>query len=169
MTGIGHRETPSAIAPDSPESMAAVRKLMRWDPFLDVDVAKVARDAEALFTPAFDVLETEGCYAFLADLPGVREQELEVSWAAGRITISGTREPEALGEGADFYALERTFGRFVRSFSLPASALPEKTSATLQDGVLRVLVPKTPADQQPARIPVQGGLAQQDGQESLSR
>jgi HSP20 family protein len=125
---------------------------MSWGPFLDLDVAKVARDCEPVFTPTFDILETEGYYAFLADLPGIRRDSLEITWTAGRITIAGAREPETLAEGADYYALERTFGCFSRSFSLPAGARADRTSATLKDGVLTLLVPK--ANGQPSRIPV---------------
>ncbi|MGA2082184.1 MAG: Hsp20/alpha crystallin family protein [Holophaga sp.] len=135
------RHKKPASAPSAP-----VRRLMGWDPFLDQDVAKVAREADPVFNPSFDILETHSCYVFLADLPGVRGEDLEITWTAGRITLTGTREPEPMGDEADFYALERTFGRFSRSFTLPAGACPDRTSATLKAGVLTVRVPKAPAD-----------------------
>jgi HSP20 family protein len=125
--------------------LAGLRKLMNWDPFLDRDVAKVAREAEPVFSPSFDILETAAAYVFLADLPGVRREAVQVAWAPGRLTVSGTRDAEPSGEGADYFALERTFGAFSRSFHLPAGACPERASATLQDGVLTVQVPKVPA------------------------
>ena len=157
MARIWHRNTSSPVRPKTWGSLAAIRKLMNWDPFLDLDVAKVAREAEPVFTPAFDILETSRCYAFQADLPGVRQENLEITWDAGRITISGVREPNPMGEGADYYALERTFGSFTRSFGLPGGVAPDRTSATLKDGVLTVLVPKDPPERT-GRVPVQDGV-----------
>jgi HSP20 family protein len=157
MARIWHRKNTTSVRRGLAEPLPAIRKLMNWDPFLDLDVAKVAREAEPVFTPSFDILETGGYYAFLADLPGLRQEDLEVTWTAGRITIAGAREPEALGEGADYYALERTFGRFSRSFSLPAGVCVDKTNAMLKDGVLTVLVPKDPAGR-PGRIPIQDSI-----------
>jgi HSP20 family protein len=135
------------------------RRFMNWDPFLDLDVAKQAREAKPMFTPTFDILEHPGGYVFLADLPGLRPEHLDITWTDGRITVAGTREPEAQGEGADYYALERTFGSFSRSFSLPAGMNADQASAELRDGVLTLLLPKASAGS--ARIPVQGGQAHQ--------
>jgi len=135
------------------EDLEAVRRLMDWHPLLDANVAKLARESEPRFTPAFDILETTGYYAFLADVPGIREEDLEITWTLGRITIAGLREPEATGQDADYYALERTFGRFSRAFNLPAGACADRTHATLRDGVLTVLVPKAESVQ-PGRVPI---------------
>ena len=138
--------------------MGTVRQRLDLAPLVDIDVVKVAREAGPVFSPTFDVLETADCYGLLADLPGVRQEDLEVTWTAERIRIAGRREPEPLGEGADFYALERTFGRFARSFSLPAGACVDRTSAVLKDGVLTVLVPK-PSVSAPIRVPLGVRLA----------
>lgn len=153
MSKVWRRRKFPRVARKPSEPMAAVRRLMNWDPFLDLNVAKLAREAEPVFAPAFDILETAEYYAFLADLPGVRQEDLEVAWAGGQITIAGVREPESLGEGGDYYALERTFGRFSRSFRLPAGVCADKTSAMLKDGVLTVLVPKEQAGGM-GRIPI---------------
>lgn len=153
MTRTWHRKHPRPPMRTG-GSLAGIRRLMHWEPFLDRDVARVAREAEPVFHPNFDVLETAECYAFLADLPGVARDRLEVAWSAGAITVSGIRDPEPLGQGADFYALERTFGAFTRSFSLPAGAQPDQAQATLKDGVLTVVVPKLPAGAA-GQVPVQ--------------
>jgi HSP20 family protein len=128
-----------------------------WEHFLDLDVARVAREAEPVFVPAFDILETDRFFGILADLPGIRQEDLEITRTASRITVAGVREPESWGDGANYYALERTFGVFSRSFSLPAGACPDQTCATLKDGVLTVMVPKTPALES-SRIPLQDAI-----------
>jgi len=139
------------------EPLAVLPKRVDWERFMDLDVARAAREVPPAFIPTFDILETDGYYGVLADLPGIRQEDLEITRTASQITVTGVREPEAWGEGADYYALERTFGGFSRSFNLPAGACAEQASATLKNGVLTVMVPKHP-QHQASRIPLQDAI-----------
>ena len=157
MAKTWHRKSRGHKPAAGAESLVVVRKLSEWERLLDLDVTRVAREVEPVFVPTFDILETDGFFAILADLPGIRQDHLEITRTASRITVTGVREPEPWGEGASYYALERTFGGFTRSFRLPAGACPDQTCATLKDGVLTVMVPKTP-QLQPSRIPLQDAI-----------
>ena len=157
MAKTWHRKSMRSRPTTAAESLLFVRKLSEWEHFLDLDVTRVAREVEPVFVPTIDILETDAFFCILADLPGIRQDHLEIVRTAGRITVSGLREPEHWGAGASYYALERTFGRFSRSFSLPAGSCPDQTCATLKDGVLTVMVPKTP-QLQPSRIPLQDAI-----------
>jgi len=98
------------------------------------------RNAEqwANFTPAIDIEEKDGTWHITADLPGLRKEDVKVEFHDGVLTISGERVKEAKGEGRYF---ERSYGRFVRSFNLPATVDAEKIDAKYENGVLHLSVP----------------------------
>jgi HSP20 family protein len=83
----------------------------------------------------------------------LQEKDIEVQLDGNRLTIRGKRETEQRQPGHTYYAYERSFGSFARSFTLPASADGEKCTASLHDGVLTVMVPKK-AKEQPKTIAV---------------
>ena len=130
--------------------------LMNWDPFGEMESMR------ASFSPSVEVKETKDAFTFCADLPGLKEEDLDISIMGNRITISGKREEEQRKEDDRFYAYERSYGTFSRAFTLPNSADLEKVSAELKDGVLRVMVPKKP-EVQPRRVSLGGGGSQQMG------
>jgi HSP20 family protein len=126
--------------------------LLRWDPAREELVAPWAGE----FVPRFDVKETKDAFVIQADLPGVKEQDIEVSQRGNMLTISGKREEEQRDEGDQYYALERSYGSFSRSFTLPESADAEHVTAELKGGVLTVTVPKRP-EAQPKKIAIGKG------------
>ena len=97
------------------------------------------------FAPAFNIKETKDGFVFKADLPGIKEEDLEVTSTGNRVTISGKREAEKEEKDDTFYTYERSFGSFTRSFTLPDSADASHIKAELKNGELTVAVPKTPA------------------------
>jgi HSP20 family protein len=105
------------------------------------------------FAPNFDVKETKESFLFKADLPGVKESDLEISHSGNRLTISGKREAEERKDGDNYYMVERTFGSFQRSFTLPESADVEQVKAELNGGVLSIVIPKRVAAQ-PRKVSV---------------
>jgi HSP20 family protein len=134
----------------------------RWDPFrvmdaflrfdpLRMDDGLLARGGE--FTPRFDVKQTKDAFVIKADLPGVKEEELDVSLTGALLTISGKREAERRESDETYYAIERSYGTFTRSFSLPDSVDGEHVTADLKNGVLTVVIPKKP-EAQPRKIAV---------------
>lgn len=127
-----------------------MRDLMRWDPF--AELAPLA-GREAAFAPAFEVKESGDAYLFKADLPGIPEEDLEISLTGNRLTVSGRREEEKREEGERFFAYERSYGSFSRAFTLPEGVDPEHAEAELANGVLTVSVPKRP-ELKPKKIEV---------------
>jgi len=110
---------------------------------------------ERAFAPRFDVKETRDAYVFTADMPGVRDDDLEISVTGNHLSISGRREEEERQDDEQYYAYERSFGTFTRNFSLPDGADPERVSADFKNGVLRVSVGKRP-EVQPRRVSISG-------------
>jgi HSP20 family protein len=131
-----------------------MREMLRWE-------GEPLADYRA-FAPTFDVKETKDSYVFRADLPGVKDKDLDVQLTGSRLTIGGHREEEKREQGETYYATERSYGSFSRSFTLPEGTDAERVSAELKDGVLQVVVPKKP-EVQPKRIEIgKGGDAAKD-------
>ena len=105
------------------------------------------------FMPQFEVRETDDAYIFRADLPGVRDEDLEITLAQSRLTISGHREMEQRNEQDRYYAVERAYGSFTRTFTLPTDVDPNRVEAELRDGVLNLRIAKSP-EQQPKKVQV---------------
>ncbi len=95
-----------------------MRDMLRWDPFREVEAVLGPGDVRG-FAPTFEVTETKDAYLFRADLPGVQEKDLEISLTGTRLAISGHREQERHEQSDTFYASERAYGSFTRSFTLP--------------------------------------------------
>jgi HSP20 family protein len=131
-----------------------MRDLLQWDPFRELSRG-VAGGAVTGFLPSFEVKETKDSYVFKADLPGVKQEDLNISLTGNRLTISGQRNEEKKDEGETHFVYERSFGSFSRSFSLPEGIDAEHVQADLKDGVLNVVVPKKP-EVQPKRILIKG-------------
>ena len=129
----------------------AMRDVFRWDPFRELEA--VAAGDYGLFAPSFDVKENKEGYVFRADLPGVKEDDLEIALTGNHLTISGKREQEKHEQGDTYYASERSYGSFSRAFTLPDGTDGENVKAELKNGVLQVVVPKKP-EVQPRKIAI---------------
>jgi HSP20 family protein len=99
----------------------------------------------AEFAPAFEVKETKDAFVFKADLPGVKESDLEVSVVGNRLTLAGKREAEKEEKEETYYTFERTYGSFSRTFTLPSQLDTANVKAELKGGELTVIVPKEAA------------------------
>ena len=130
-----------------------VDTLLRWDPFR-YDTGLRASGVE--FAPRFDVKEVKDAYVIKADLPGVKQDAVEVSVNGSLLTVSGRREEEQRNEGEQYFTFERSYGSFSRSFALPDTADAQNVSADLKDGVLVIQVPKRP-EAQPKKISIGQG------------
>jgi HSP20 family protein len=132
-----------------------MRSLLNWDPFREM--APFPADERAFgFVPTFEVKETKEGFEFRADIPGVKEADLEVTVTGNRLTVSGKRDAEHKEESDTFYAYERTYGSFSRSFTLPEGADTGRTYADMKDGVLKLTIPRKP-ELAPQRIAVKSG------------
>jgi HSP20 family protein len=138
------------------EPLKMMRDLMGWDPFAELAGPGFSREfGTAVFVPRFEVKETKDTYVFKADLPGIEEKDLEITFTGNRLTVSGRREAERHAEGESYYARERSYGTFNRSFTLPEGVEAEHAEAELKHGVLTVTIPKQEAVK-PRKISLKG-------------
>jgi len=150
------RRNQGEVAPSSAsvwDPFRVMRDVFRFDPFRELEAVAGVGGEYGLFAPSFDVKENKEGYVFRADLPGVREEDLDVSLTGNRLAISGHREQEKHEQGDTFYTTERTYGSFTRAFTLPDGTDGENVKAELKNGVLQVIVPKKP-EVQPRKITI---------------
>ena len=114
-----------------------IRDMMSFDPF-----GGLVAPLSEMFAPDIEIKETKDAYVLKADLPGVRDEDLDVSITGNRITVSGKREEEERQEDDRYFAYERSYGAFSRSFVMPEGADVDKVKAELKAGVLHISVPK---------------------------
>jgi HSP20 family protein len=93
-------------------------------------------------TPTVDVSETEGEYKIKAELPGLNEENVEVTLANNVLTIKGEKAEEKEEKKPDYHVQERHFGAFERQFPIPDSVETAAIAATFKNGVLTVVLPK---------------------------
>ena len=94
--------------------------------------------AVAEWSPLVDISEDDKEYLIKAELPEVKKEDVKVTAEAGTLTIMGERRFEKEEKGKRYHRVERAYGTFGRSFSLPDDASPAKVSAEFKDGVLTV-------------------------------
>ena len=103
--------------------------------------------------PAVDVYEDKDSLLVKAELPGLKKEDIEISLHDGFLTLSGERKLEQKQEGAEVSRSERWVGRFHRSISLPCGVEADKITATYNEGVLTVALPKA-EEAKPKQIPI---------------
>ncbi len=107
------------------------------------------------WAPALDVLQEDGDIVVRAELPGVKQEDVEITFHNGVLTISGERRAEEQKEGSGYYVRERRYGSFRRSMSLPQGTDESSINARFHDGVLEVRVAGAAAVQEPKRIQIE--------------
>jgi HSP20 family protein len=142
--------------------------LVRWDQGREIDSlqSEMNRVFDAFFgtrpgdggemrrwVPAIDVVEDAGHLMLRADLPGMTEDDVEIEVKDGVLTVSGERKAEETKEGEGFHRVERAFGSFSRSLSLPEGIDANKVTAEFENGVLEVRIPK-PEEREPHRVQI---------------
>jgi HSP20 family protein len=126
-------------------------RMMGWDPFREMTPS--FPEERLTFEPAFEVKETKESYLFEADVPGIKQADLDVSLTGNRLTVTGKREAEKENKGDTYYTYERSYGSFTRSFTLPEGVNTSAIQADLREGVLSITLPKKP-EAQAKKIPV---------------
>lgn len=147
-------------------------KLARWDPFRDVEDVfdrytrslgmpnrmRYGRDlmpSEAgEWSPRVDISETEKEFQITAEIPGIKREDVKISIEDGVLTVHGERKEEKEEKGHKLHRVERFYGSFSRSFTLPQNTDEKHVDATFKDGLLTLVVPKKEADK-PKSIEVQ--------------
>jgi HSP20 family protein len=133
--------------------------LVRWDPFRELE--DMSERLNRVFSrpslrnsgkenltvadwmPTVDISETEGEYLIKAELPEVRKEDVKVTVENGVLTLQGERRQEKEEKGKRFHRVERSYGSFVRSFTLPESVDENSVKAEYKDGVLNLHLPKS--------------------------
>jgi len=102
------------------------------------------RSAAGRLAPSVDISEDDGNYVVTAELPGTKREDVTVELEEDVLTVRGEKRNEREEKKEKRRLVERSYGTFSRSFTLPANADPEKISASFKDGVLTVTIAKRP-------------------------
>ena len=140
--------------------------LVRWEPFKETDefmrslsTPMFGRWPQFLgespgtkfeWSPVVDIKETEGEYLVNAELPGLRKEDIKISLDEGVLTLQGERRIEKEEKGEKTHRVERFYGNFCRSFTLPEYADASAIRAESKDGVLKVHIPKMKVEKRKA-------------------
>jgi HSP20 family protein len=136
-------------------------KLTRWDPFRELEdmsnrlnrifgsrpAARPESGREDVsvpdWAPTVDITESAEEYLIKVELPEVKKEEIKIRAQDGVLTIEGERRRESEEKGKKFHRVERSYGMFARSFTLPDSVEEEKIEADFKDGMLNLHLPKS--------------------------
>jgi HSP20 family protein len=138
-----------------------MKTLVTWNPFGELD--EVQNRLGSLFggrfprpgngngglkladwAPQVDITEDDKEYLVKADLPEMKREEIKVNVVEGVLSVSGERKAEKEEKNKKVHRIERSYGSFMRSFTLPEDANGAKVAAEFKDGVLKVHLPKSP-------------------------
>lgn len=149
------------MAKTKSEPEKQTRSVERWDPFSDLDwferfrpfresgLGPMLRGRAGIFgaegeaAPAVDISENDNQYVVTAELPGVKAEDVHLEVHGDILTLSGEKRSEREEEDEQRRYVERRFGRFSRSFTMPANADLDHIRAKFKDGVLSVEIPKS--------------------------
>jgi len=139
--------------------------LIRWEPFKELSSLRRQMDRlmdafyekesfeNLRFLPDLDVSETEDEIVVKADLPGIDEKDLRVTYSGNQLHIKGERKAEKEEKGKNFHTVERSSGNFERMIALPVEVEAEKVKAKYKKGVLEIHLPKK-AESKAKAIPI---------------
>jgi HSP20 family protein len=147
--------------------------LVRWEPvrelsslqsdmnrlfntFFDTTTGGNGGSAPRRWIPAMDLVETDDHFVLKADLPGLTDEDVKIDVEDDVLTVSGERKSEHEDKGEGYVRVERSYGSFRRSLTLPEGVDPEAVTASFDRGVLEVRIPK-PEERKPRRVAIQVG------------
>jgi HSP20 family protein len=138
-----------------------IRDLSTWQPISDVssEIFNMQREIDRLFdrfrggvtaessvstwAPAVDIVEEKDHFVVRAELPGVEKKDVKITIENNVLALRGEKKFEEEKEGKNFHRVERSYGSFYRSFTLPTSVVSNKIEASYADGVLTITIPKS--------------------------
>lgn len=135
-----------------------VQSITHWSPFAEMAGLRKEMDqvfgeffgrtpftmaaTEAMWSPLVDMHETKDSFLLMAELPGVKQGDIQVSVEGDTLTLKGERKRETEVKEDQYHRIERSYGRFERSILLPSVVDPNQVKATYRDGVLEIQLPK---------------------------
>jgi len=140
--------------------------LNRWDPFSEIarlqdEVSRQFLSNErrtAGFVPPVDIYEEKDAIYVKTELPGVKAEDVQLNVENNVLTLTGERKLSNEDKREGYHRIERSYGRFTRSFVLPNNVATDQVAADMSEGVLTVKIPKK-AEAQPKRIAVTSGAS----------
>jgi len=146
--------------------------LIAWDPFREFRTLQerfnrafggattpARRDEEmslGAWMPPVDIAEDKDRILLTAELPGFKEDQIAIQMEGGVLTLRGERKFEEEKDGRNYHRVERAYGQFVRSFTLPNNVDREAIEANFSDGLLQIELPKR-EESKPRQIPITSG------------
>ena len=142
--------------------------LVRWDPFREVAALQermnrafgdvygrsATEDLSGRWTPAVDIYESPDALVLKAELPDMKREDIHITVENGMLTLSGERRADSDVRQEQYHRVERSYGAFSRSFSLPATVDGGRASAEYKNGVLTVKLPRR-EDAKPKQINIE--------------
>lgn len=125
--------------------------IIKWNPVRDLlsmqeKMNKIFDDsfktASGDWAPAVDIMESERDIVIVAEIPGVSEKDMDIQVSEGVLSMRGEKKFPDDKQGDSYYRLERSYGKFSRSFAIPASVDHSKVRASIKDGVLKIVLTK---------------------------
>jgi HSP20 family protein len=130
------------------------RNMDRWfDTAFSRALGEEASDSVAAFAPPVDIRETAESLEFFVELPGFEKDQIDIRVDQGTLILAGERKWDNEAKSENFHRVERSYGRFHRSFAIPPSVDASRITANLKNGVLHLVLPKSERAK-PQQIPV---------------
>lgn len=95
------------------------------------------------YYPNVDVSESKEAYVVTAELPGLKKEDVHITFQDGMLMIEGERKAEKEEKDVNYHRVERSHGKFCRTFQIPSGVREDKISANYRDGILNIVLPKT--------------------------
>ena len=146
--------------------------IIRWDPFREVSTLQERMNrlfsdlrtramgeeemAQGAFVPPVDIYETADSIVLQVELPGVSKEDLSLEVKDNTLTVRGEKKMEKDVKEGSTHRTERTYGSFMRAFTLPSTVQQDKVKAKFRDGILEIIVPKA-EEAKPKQIKVEVG------------
>jgi HSP20 family protein len=167
----GHGVAPVGPVTQPPrhlQSLQVMNQIVQWNPLHDLDQmhrrlttlmnseSHNGSGPEGDWSPIVDITEDDSGYLIKAELPGVKKNDIHVTFENGLLTLRGERKFEREEKNRKYHRIEREYGAFTRTFELPENVDASKLTAAYEDGLLTVTVAKSEAAK-PKRIEVRVG------------
>jgi len=111
---------------------------------------------QSFWAPAVDVSENQDSFVVHAELPGIKQEDIDIELENNVLTLKGQRNFERKDEKENYHFVERSYGSFFRSFTLPRNVDPNGIQASFADGVLSISIPKA-EEAKPRKVQIAGG------------